>query len=154
VILAMNFSYWIFKTRETMRRYFEAVRSALVNDGVLFLDAYGGYDAFRVLRERTDYGDFSYVWDQASYNPINGDMVCHIHFKFKDGSQLRRAFSYEWRLWTLPEIREILAEAGFARSTVYWQGWDEENDEADGEFTPAEVGEPDAGWIAYIVAEK
>lgn len=153
-VLAMNFSYWIFKTRDTMRRYFETVRAALVTDGILFLDAYGGYDAFRVLRERTDFDDFSYIWDQASYNPINGEMTCHIHFKFKDGSQLKKAFSYEWRLWTLPEVREILAEAGFARSTVYWQGWDEDSGEGDGEFNPTEVGEPDAGWIAYLVAEK
>ena len=64
-------------------------------------------------------------------------MRCHIHFKFPDGSRIKNAFSYDWRLWTLPEVQELLAEAGFDRITVYWQGTDEETGEANGEFEPA-----------------
>ncbi len=153
-VLSMNFSYWLLATRPLMKRYFRRVRAALADDGLYFLDAYGGYDAFRVLRERTDYDDYSYIWHQASYNPINGHMTCHIDFRFPDGSRMKRAFSYEWRLWTLPEIREILSESGFSNTTIYWQGTDAETGEGDGIFTATEVGEPDAGWIAYIVAEK
>ncbi len=154
VVLAMNFSYWILRDRDIMRRYFKHVRQHLTDDGIFFLDAYGGYDTFRVLRERTEYDKHTYIWHQASYNPINGEATCHIDFKFPDGSALRKAFSYTWRVWTLPEIREILAEAGFKRVVVYWQGTDEETGDGDGNFTPAEVGDPDAGWICYITAEK
>lgn len=154
VVLAMNFSYWFFKQRETLRRYFRRVRAALVAEGLFFLDAYGGYDAFRIMRERTRYDGYTYVWHQAAYNPITGEGRCHIDFKFDDGSVLKQAFSYEWRVWTLPEIREVLREAGFSRAAVYWQGTDEKTGEANGEFTPTEIGEPDAGWIAYLVAEK
>jgi len=152
VALAMNFSYWIFQTRERMRGYFQSVRRALVRDGVFFLDAFGGYEAFKVLKERTACDGFTYVWDQAEYNPISGTMRCHIHFHFDDGSKLRQAFSYEWRLWTLPELRELLAEAGFKRTIVYWQQWDEDSGEASEEFLPTERGEPDAGWICYLAA--
>jgi hypothetical protein len=154
VVLAMNFSYWLFKERGTLRRYFRRVRDALVRDGIFFLDAYGGYDTFRVLRERTRYDRHTYVWHQAAYNPISGEATCHIDFTFPDGSALRKAFSYHWRVWTLPEIREVLSEAGFQRITVYWQGTDEETGEANGNFLPAEVGAADAGWIAYLTAEK
>ncbi len=154
VVLAMNFSYWIFKERARMRRYFERVREALVPDGLFFLDAYGGSEAFRELRERTPCNGFTYIWEQAAYNPITGHMVCHIHFRFPDGSRIKRAFTYHWRLWTLPELREILAEAGFARSTVYWQGTDEETGEGNGCFEPSEEGEADPAWICYLVAER
>ena len=41
---------------------------------------------------------------------------------------------------------------GFSRSVVYWQ--EEDDDEGDGDFLPAERGEADPAWIAYIVAEK
>lgn len=153
-ILAMNFSYWIFKTRSALRAYFEKVHAALVDDGIFFLDAFGGYDAFRVLRERTAFRGFTYVWHQADYNPVTGETICHIDFTFPDGSRLPRAFTYDWRLWTLPELRELLLDAGFSRATVYWQGWDEQKQEATGEFYPTEKGDPDAGWIAYLVAEK
>jgi len=157
VIVAMNFSYWIIKERATLRRYFQRLRQQLTEDGVLFVDAYGGYDAFRVIIEErpvdTDNAGFTYVWEQADYDPISGDLRCHIHFDFPDGSRLERAFSYDWRLWTLPEIREILDEAGFARITCWWQGWDAD-DEPDGLFEPAERADADAGWVCYITAER
>lgn len=153
-VLAMNFSYWIFKERAALRRYFRRVREGLAEDGVFFLDAYGGSEAFEITKDRHDYGRFTYVWDQAAYNPINGHMTCHIHFTFPDGSRLNKAFTYHWRLWTVPELREVLIEAGFARATVYWEGTDEETGEGNGVFEPTEVGEPDPAWIAYIVAER
>ena len=152
-VIAHNFSYWLFKERRQMRRYFRRVRESLVNDGLLFLDAFGGSEAFTEVREKTKINSYTYVWDQASYNPINGDFLCHIHFKFADGSKLDRAFTYSWRLWTLPEVREILQEAGFSRATVYWQGTDEETGEGDGDFKPVEKGDADPAWIVYIVAE-
>jgi cyclopropane fatty-acyl-phospholipid synthase-like methyltransferase len=153
-VLAMNFSYWLLRDRSTLRRYFRGVRDSLVDDGIFFLDCYGGYDAFREVRERSKNDGFTYVWDQASYNPINGDMTCHIHFRFPDGSRMNKALSYQWRLWTMPEVRELLDEAGFRRTTAWWQGWDEREDDGDGEFLPVENADADAAWVAYIVAEK
>ncbi len=153
-LLAMNFSYYLFKSRDQLRKYFERARENLVEDGVLFLDAFGGYDAFRELEEERECDGFDYIWDQAHYDPITGDMTCHIHFAFPDGSEMKKAFTYHWRMWTLPEIQEILREAGFPRVTVYWEGTDEETGEGDGEFTPAAHGEADAGWICYVVAER
>jgi SAM-dependent methyltransferase len=150
---AFNFSYFVFKQRDVMTRYFQTVHAALKPDGIFFLDAFGGYEAFEEMSEKTKYDDFTYIWDQARYSPVTGEMLCHIHFKFPDGSRLKRAFSYDWRLWTLPEVREMLTEAGFERVTVYWEGTDEDG-EGDGVFTPEEKGEADAGWIVYIVAEK
>jgi len=150
---AFNFSYWIFQTRPLMLEYFRKVRDTLVDDGVFFCDAFGGYEAYEEMKEKTKYDDFTYVWEQARFSPITGEMDCYIHFKFPDKSKLKRAFSYTWRLWTLPEIKELLLEAGFRNPTVYWEGTDEDG-EGDGVFTPDEHGEADAGWIAYIVAEK
>ena len=65
---------------------------------------------------------------------------------------MKNAFSYTWRLWTMPEIIDLLHECRF-KPTVYWEGTDEDG-EGNGVFEPAEEGEADAGWIAYIVCEK
>ena len=154
IVLAMNFSYWIFKEREQLRDYFANVHRSLGDDGIFFLDCYGGYDASHVMKEHTKYDDYTYTWDQAAFNPISGEILCHIHFKFTDGSRLKKAFTYDWRLWTLPELREILTGAGFRKVTVYWQGWDEDEEEGNGEFTPVDNADPDAGWICYIGAER
>jgi SAM-dependent methyltransferase len=152
-VAALNFSYWVFKDRATLGRYFRRVHESLKRGGMLFLDAFGGHDAFREMRERTKHRRFTYVWDQAQYSPITGDLTCHIHFRFPDGSRIDRAFTYEWRLWTLPELRELLAEAGFRRVTVYWEG-DDGDGGGNGEFHPESQGEAEAGWVAYLVAEK
>ena len=152
IVLAMNFSYWIFSKRADLRDYFTKVRASLNDDGIFCLDCFGGYEAARELKEKTDHGDFTYVWDQEYYNPVTADYRCHIHFEFKDGSKLKRAFSYEWRLWTLPEIREVLSEAGFTEVRVFWQGWDDDEEEGDGEFTEVTDADADAGWICYISA--
>lgn len=152
VLAAMNFSYWYFKTRDALREYFEAARRNLKDDGLFVCDIFGGYEAPQEIEEDRECAGYTYIWDQAYFNPITHDYRCHIHFEFPDGTRLNKAFSYEWRLWSVPEVRELLAEAGFSKSSVYWEGSDDEG-EGNGEFTPTNRGEICAGWIAYIVAE-
>lgn len=153
MILAMNFSYQLFDTREALGGYFSLVRDGLSDDGVFFLDAFGGYDCYKEIEETTSCEGFEYIWDQASYNPIDGGMQCHIHFAFPDGSRLERAFSYYWRMWTLPELQELLIEAGFKNVTVYWEGTDAETGQGDGIYSPETVGDADPAWVCYLSAE-
>jgi hypothetical protein len=150
----MNFSYYLFPTRAEMLEYFRNVYDGLVADGIFFLDAYGGYDAPREIEEERECDGFTYVWEQSSFNPIDGMMNCHIHFRFPDGSRIDDAFIYRWRLWTLPELRELLYEAGFSEVTIYWEGTDRERNEGNGIYEPSEVGDADPGWICYIVAQR
>ena len=156
-IAAMNFSYWLFKERSLLKRYFKSASNALVDDGALFLDAYGGYESFQEIEEQREIdenGDaFTYIWEQERFNPVDNGLICSIHFEFDDGSRIERAFHYDWRLWTLPEIRDLLLECGFSRVTTYWQGFDED-DEGDGDFNPVTRADADAGWICYLIAEK
>ena len=147
IINAMNFSYWIFTERQAMRDYFIKVREALVDDGIFFLDLYGGWGAQEPKKEpRKIRGGFTYVWDQASFDPLNHQIVNHIHFEFKDGSRLKRAFTYEWRFWSLPEIRELLTEAGFSHIDIYW--------EDDGELRKRKRAQNQPGWLVYLAAHK
>ena len=153
VVLAMNFSYWVFKTRQEMLAYFKTVRGSLSKDGVFMLDHYGGYESQMTQEERRRQKGFTYVWDQDFFDPISFDTVCHIHFEFRDGTRMEKAFTYRWRLWTMPEIRELLTEAGFSRVTVYWEG-DDGKGGGDGVFRPRKVGEECAAYVSYIVAER
>lgn len=153
-VLAMNFSYFFFKTRDMLRRYFKAVRRGLVSDGIFILDCYGGSESFLEMEEDRSLDGFTYIWDQSYYNPITGDAVNHIHFEFPDGTSMRKAFTYEWRLWTIPEIREVLLEAGFKEVLVYWEGTNRRTGEGNGIWSVSERGEACLGWIAYLVALK
>ncbi len=160
ITCAMNFSYCVFKQRSALRRYFETARAGLKDDGLFVLDLLGGTETMSELEEdrEVDGQDFIYIWDQAKFNPITHDFLCHIHFRFSDGSMLRKAFTYDWRLWTLPELREILEEAGFSRVHVYWEKFEEDDEDDDylegtGEYEDTLQADNQEAWIAYIVAE-
>ncbi len=153
ILAAFNFSYWIFEERAQMLNYMRRCYAALKDDGVLFMDMFGGPESFEETKEKTKHDGFTYIWHQAKFHPVTNHMQCYIHFKFPDGSKIKKAFSYSWRMYTAPELRDLLLEAGFSKATVYWEGEDEDG-EGNGEFTPDEKGEADLAWIAYIVAEK
>jgi len=160
ITCALNFSYNIFKTRDELRAYFEAARRGLKKDGMLILDMFGGTETMDELEEERDVDDedFTYVWDQHKFNPITHDILCYIHFNFPDGSGIRKAFTYDWRLWTIPEITELLQEAGFSKVRVFWEEFVEDEDDEDelegtGNYFETTEEENQESWVNYIVAD-
>jgi hypothetical protein len=153
IIAAFNFSYFTFQTRRQMLQYFRQAHANLRDEGMFVLDLYGGPEAQQLIEESTEKDGFYYVWDQDEFDPIKGRMVCYIHFDLPGGKRMKKAFTYDWRLWTLPELCEILGDAGFAGSEVYWEGIDEDGD-GDGVYTYQESAENTDSWIAYIVGYK
>jgi SAM-dependent methyltransferase len=154
VTAALNFSYFTFKKRDALVHYAKQVRKGLAPDGVFVMDIYGGPDAQTVQLEETDHGDFTYIWDQARYNPVTGETLCHIHFAFPRGKAMRKAFTYDWRLWSLPEMQDVLMDAGFKGVDVYWEGTDSDSEEGNGIFKRTRQGDDASSWIAYLVAAK
>jgi hypothetical protein len=163
LLCAQNFSYWIFTTREEMLRYMKVAYRSITEDGLFVMDLMGGTESTEVevqTRKITDglrpdgskIPAFHYLWDQNSYNPITGKMSCYIHFKMRGGMKINRAYEYHWRVWTLPEIQELLLEAGFSGVDVYTEGWDDETDDTDGVFRKRQDFDHEGSWIAYIVA--
>jgi len=153
---AQNFSYWVFKTRSEMLSYFRRVQSDLADDGIFVIDLHGGPESIQELEEETEMDDesFTYVWDQDFINPISGEARLHIHFRFPDGTEMTDAFIYDWRLWGLPELRDILIEAGFSSVGCYWEGTDDDGESGDGIFSLSEEGEACLSYVAYLVAQK
>jgi SAM-dependent methyltransferase len=120
-VVALNYSYQVFHRREWLCDYFRAVRRSLAPDGLFLLDAFGGWEAHRPVRQgRRLRGGARYVWEQEPFDPITHRLRCHIHFEFPDGSRLARAFTYDWRLWSVAELSEALAESGFGEVRVLW----------------------------------
>jgi hypothetical protein len=164
LICAQNFSYWVFKTRQHLRAYFEVVRASIKDQGLFVLDLMGGTDSTEVTEQKRRITDgtradgskiptYTYIWDQAAYNPVTADFRCAIHFQLKGGVKMFKAFEYHWRAWTLPEIQELLVEAGFSSVDVYTEGWNNDTDESDGHFQKRSDFDHEGSWIAYLVAK-
>ena len=154
VILVGNFSFFILKQREDLVRYFKAARKSLIKNGIFMLEMAGGPGMIaRMTERRTVHVNpkrkFNYQWDQKSFDPIHRNGKYSIHFAFSDGKKIRDAFTYDWRLWTIPEVRDALKEAGFSKSVVYWET--SYKGEGTGEFLAMEKGDNAYSWIAYVV---
>jgi hypothetical protein len=165
VITALNCSYWVFKRRPQLVDYLRRSCRALAPRGLMFLDAFGGEGAMRTLIERrrvrglrTYAGQrippFTYVWEQKSFNPVDHGLRAAIHFELEDGRRLRNAFTYDWRLWTLPEIDEALREAGFSSVQVHVQAWDDQRNQPINLYRRRGRFENQEAWLAYIVGVK
>lgn len=152
VICAFNFSYFIFKTRPQLLHYFQQVRKGLGKQGMFFVDLFGGPESQTIIEESRKVGkDLTYYWDCQSFNPITAECTFAIHFKDKKGKKHQNVFTYDWRLWTLAELRELLAEAGFSKSVAFWEG-DDADGGGDGEYEPTEIAENCEAWVSYIAA--
>jgi cyclopropane fatty-acyl-phospholipid synthase-like methyltransferase len=145
VVVALNFSTFIYKTPATLRHYLQHTYERLSDNGFLVIDAYGGPGAWTTGADTRHVGTFDYIWDQASVDVETNGAVNHIHFRFEDESELNKAFTYDWRLWTLAELTEAAEDVGF--EVGIW--FEAEDGFVDGE----ELAEQDA-FVAYLVAAK
>jgi SAM-dependent methyltransferase len=149
VVCALNFSYYLLSTRRQLVTYFKRARRALLPGGLLVLDSLGGTEALCDFCEERDCGEFTYIWAQSGFNPLDHSSACTISFAFPDGSRLEPAFAYRWRMWTMPEIRDCLAEAGFPRVRIFWEHVDDDDNPAWIETVHEQNQEI---WLTYVVA--
>lgn len=152
IVAALNFSYFIFKKRKELLAYFKSVRKSLNPQGVFFIDLFGGSACSQPIVDEVKHKNFSYFWDLESFNPINNECLYKIHFKVQGKSRkYKDVFVYDWRMWSLPELMDLLEDAGFSKSFVYWEG-DDDDGGGDGNFQVTKETENCDSWVSYIAA--
>lgn len=129
VVYAGNFSIGELHARADLLAYLRHARGRLAPGGVFACDLYGGESAFMIgSAERPepgpDGGSIVYTWEQREADPLTGRVVNALHFEALDaeGSSLGTmadAFLYHWRLWSVPELRDAMEEAGFRSTEVH-----------------------------------
>lgn len=153
LIAAVNFSYFIFKERKKLLSYFQNCRSKLSSRGMLLIDAFGGTETTEPNVDETSFRTYKYFWDQANFDPINNQSYFHIHYKRKGERKREKVFSYDWRMWSIPELRDLLDDAGFKKTFVYWEGTDKRGN-GTGDFHKKEKEIHCSAWVGYVVALK
>jgi hypothetical protein len=158
IIGAGNFSFFIFKKRAELLTYFKSALKNLSGDGIFILEMAGGPGFIQTSREQRTYkmkggGKYTYYWDQKSYDPVNAHGMYAIHFKEPNGKMHKNVFVYDWRVWTIPELQEIMLESGFRDVATYWETTGDDG-KGTGEYVRTEVGTNDYAWIAFVVGIK
>lgn len=168
LVVAENFSFNAIKDPIDLRRYFKNVWLSLNPNSLFILEVGGGPGMSEESREtrqikKRDKHWFTYIWEQKNFNPINheGDYSISFRFPAKLGianplpqlSRYKDAFRYDWRLWTIPEIKSILEDAGFKKILIYWEASDHAG-KLTGHYHLTDKGEHDHAWISYVVGVR
>jgi SAM-dependent methyltransferase len=149
IVCALNFSYNLLLARHQLLAYLANARRNLLPGGLFLLDCIGGTEAVIDFSEERRCHDFTYIWSQQGFNPLDHSAECSISFAFPDGSRLEPAFAYRWRLWTMPELRDCLAEAGFTGLRIFWEY---STDAGDARHVEIDREQNQEIWLAYVVA--
>lgn len=155
LIAAFNFSYCLLHKRSDLLHYFQKCHESLGPQGMLIMDCFGGSESETPeIQERDIENDkikpFLFEFERKDFNPITRLSNYGIHFKYPDGTEINDAFTYHFRMWSITEIRDLLDEAGFSKSLIYWEGFDKDGF-GNGEFHETEDEENTLNWNALII---
>jgi SAM-dependent methyltransferase len=164
LIAATNFPLGYFHERPALVQYLAHTRRCLSPRGVFLADLYGGRDAMKPLtirrRLKGPAGErIEYLWTQVEADPatnlVNDTLSFAVTTTTRTGtSRTRRfpdAFVYRWRLWSIPELRDALADAGFRRIELYTRMGDALDSEGNLYVRPHEAGEAmDENYVVYV----
>lgn len=161
VLFVGNFTIGEFHERSRLLAYLRHARARLQPGGIFACDLYGGVDAYQtgtLDEDRLGPGGerIRYTWEQVTACPLSARVVNAMHFRVRPSRgrayALPRAFEYDWRLWSPPELRDALLEAGFRHVAFYHRFHHAEDDAGGVHVRPLEPGEPiEEAWFLFVV---
>ncbi|MBX3408377.1 MAG: class I SAM-dependent methyltransferase [Phycisphaeraceae bacterium] len=166
IIAATNFPLGYWHSRRDLVHYLRLCRARLKPGGIFAADTYGGCDAFVPLRHtqtlRWQGLRIEYTWEQRTANASTGRVLNSLHFRVwtKDAKRAKvfaNAFIYDWRLWSIPELRDAMLDAGFSSIEVYDRLGDAIDEQGRVYVRPLDeaAGEtPEETFVVYVVARK
>lgn len=146
LILAMNGSFCAIKKRPELLQYMNQCREALSPRGMLIMEVYAGPESQMTGKDILPRDGFTATWEQETFNAVTNETTTHLHFRFPDGHEMRRAFSYDWRLWSPAELLDAMREVGFSNAEVYPVTTDR-----DQSLSPCTSADVRTHWTVYTV---
>ncbi len=153
-----NFSIGYLHTRAELMQYLRHARSRIQPGGVFVCDTYGGESAYHLGSVDRDVAlpdglHCRYRWEQREADPLTGMVVDVLHFRVFDADEVVAdfpdAYIYRWRLWSVPELREAMVEAGFETTDIYSNLPDAVDEEGNAYAEP--ITDPDWLGDSFIV---
>lgn len=171
IISVLNFSILYLRDEGALRSYLEHARECLSPTGIVVLNSFGGPGAVReeTTRHRVvptprspreaAMAPFDYLWEVRAYDAPSRTIECLIHFQLDHAGgkrEVRDAFRYEWRMWSLSELVDVCSSAGFSNVQIWRHTYDPSKGAAGiflGAVDAAAIDGMDQ-WTAYVVAAR
>ncbi len=170
VLHAGNFSIGYMHSRQDLLAYLRLARQRLAPGGVFLCDIYSGEGSFAPCEIHREHWipdgphkgkRVRYTWEQRDADPTTGMVTNVLHFRVEQAGKIEiefeDAFIYHWRLWSIPELRDAMTEAGFATTHVYNKQPDAIDDEGtvyirplDDPADPAAPPDLDESFIVFV----
>lgn len=164
VIFVGNFSIGYIFDRPTLLAYLRRSHARLARGnggwggGIFVCDTYGGANAYKTghASQRTHIGRrgevVTYTWEHVFADPTTATVENAIHFRVREKDEvtadLPSAFTYRWRLWTIPELRDAMHEAGFTSTDVYARLITAPNEPPEPVRDPSDLND---NWVVCVV---
>lgn len=167
VVYAGNFATCEVHARDALVAYLTRARQRLTPGGVFVCDLYAGPGAWRTgdtrvihppLPELPSYR-VAYTWRQREADLVNGLVANAIDFELVNARgvavhELVNAFNYHWRLWSIPEMRDAMAQAGFDEVDVYPDAPDAVDADGVAYLAPMDFLETRSSAVVYVCARR
>jgi len=165
ILFVGNFSIGYHHTRAELITYLKKAHARLEkSNGIFLCDTYGGENAYTLggVHRPTPMGDgrlCRYTWEQRDADPLTGMVTDVIHFRIEHAGTITEeyddAFTYHWRLWSVPELRDAMREAGFKQVQCYSKLPDAIDDEGNAYINPIQdpQEELEESFIVLIAAQ-
>jgi hypothetical protein len=126
IICSMNYSHFLLHKRKDLVKYFTNVKVNLNTKGLFIMDFFGGSHVFNYHTHNNLTDHYKYIGQQI--NILNN--VTHISLNFKTKSdKFEPLFQYDFRVYSLIEIKEALEEAGFNKFVIFIKDIDDTDKE-------------------------
>ena len=163
MIAALNFSYMVFHDRPTLLQYLTNAKESLpawrsTRDGYLGREA--KVRCFRKNRGKLKIRKTKTLGISFSHGIKTHSIPSRIYippafiFLFRIAVKSAMLLSTIGGSGTIPEVTELMAEAGFKDIHVLWEGTDPDTKEGTQTYHRTEKGDADLAWIAYIVGKN
>jgi len=116
--------------------------------GVMVLEQYAGPEACMTGSDIIELDDdLIAIWEQESFNAVTHQGINYLHFRSADGQPVAKPFVYDFRIWSLPELSDLLYEAGFGQLQFFQMGG-----EVTGNLEACSSAEIQDHWTVHIAA--
>jgi len=141
IICSLNYSHFLLTKRRDLLTYFSNVYKSLDPKGIFILDFYGGshiYEDHKYAKEKSQH---FYQFSGKQMNILNNQSKCSLNYKVN--KKFIPHFSFDFRIYSIIEMREALEEAGFKKFKLHIK---EINEDEEDEYTEYEEIEIDGEY--------
>lgn len=157
IICSLNYSHFLLQKRTEILKYFQNMSINLDTKGIFILDFYGGSHIYEDHKYQKSKSSSFYEFSGKQMNILNNQSACSLNYKIKK-NKYKALFSFNFRIYSIIELREALEEVGLNTFKLFIKEIDEDEEDDYSEYIEVDINSeyyPESDRLTgYIIAYK